>query len=283
MKRGILTTLAAFAAASLACNISVNVPRVNTGPTQTMTISEPVPSAHLAADVQIIMGAGTLNINPGADELVEGQVQYNVADWKPTVTRTADGLTITQGKSNDIALPNVNNTIVNDWTLKLGHTPLTLTVDAGAYEGTLNLGGVALTGLTIQDGASKAKVVFDTPNPQTMSQLTYSTGASNVDLQQLANANAQVITFKGGAGNYQLDFSGKLQRDLTVTVESGVSNVSLLVPAGVAAKVTVAGGLNNVSTNGVWTHSGDTYEQTGSGPTITINVNMGVGNLKITN
>ena len=283
MKRGLVITLAALAAAALACNISVSVPRVNTGPTQTLTLSEPAPSAHLAADVRIIMGAGTLNINPGADALVEGQVQYNVADWKPTITRTADGLTITQGKSNDIALPNASNTIVNDWTLKLGHTPLTLTVDAGAYEGTLNLGGAPLTSLTIQDGASKAKVMFDAPNPQIMSQLIYNTGASNVDLQQLANANAQTITFKGGAGNYQLDFSGKLQRDLTVTVESGVSNVSLLVPAGVAAKVNVTGGLNNVSTHGAWNHSGEAYTQTGSGPTITIQVNMGVGNLKITN
>jgi hypothetical protein len=283
MKRGVFITVAALAASTLACNIGVNVPRVNTGPTQTLTISEPVPSSHVAADVQIVMGAGTLNINPGAAALVEGQVQYNVADWKPTITRTADGLTIIQGKSDNVGLSTSGNDIVNDWSLKLGQTPITLTVDAGAYQGTLNLGGVPLTSLTIQDGASKAKVVFDQPNPQTMSSLTYDTGASDVELDQLANANAQSLDFKGGAGSYVLDFSGKLEHDLAVDVTTGVSSVRLVVPTGVSAKVNVSGGLNSVSADSSFTKNGDTYTQTGSGPTITINVQMGVGSLKIVN
>jgi hypothetical protein len=283
MKRGLLITLAALAAATLACNIGLNVPRVNTGPTQTLTISQPAASDIRHADVQVTMGAGTLTIGPGSLGLVEGQVRYNVAEWKPTVTQTGDSVAITQGQSSTVALPASGNNIVNDWNLKLGSVPMTLTVDAGAYQGTLNLGGVPLTGLTIQDGASKAKVVFDQPNPQTMSSLTYDTGASDVELDQLANANAQSIEFKGGAGNYILDFSGKLQRDLAVSMTSGVSSVRLVVPAGVSAKVNVSGGLNSVTTDGSWTKAGDTYTQTGSGPTITIDVNMGVGSLKIVN
>ena len=283
MKRGLLMTLTALMAASLACNIGVNVPRVNTGPTQTLAIHEAAPASGHAAEVQITMGAGTLALDPGAEGLVAGQVQYNVADWKPSVTHTGNGVAITQGQSNTVALPASGNDIVNDWSLKLGNVPMTLTVDAGAYQGTLNLGGVPLTSLTIQDGASKAKVVFATPNPQTMSTLTYDTGASNVDLEQLANANAQAIDFKGGAGSYQLDFSGKLQRDLAVSVSSGVSTIRLVVPAGVTAKVNVLGGLNNVTTTGSWTHTGDSYTQTGSGPTVTLNVNMGVGSLQIEN
>ena len=182
-----------------------------------------------------------------------------------------------------MALPNSGNDVVNDWSLKLGSAPLTLTVDAGAYQGTLNLGGLALTYLSIQDGASKAKVVFDKPNPQIMSSLVYDTGASDVELDQLANANAQSIAFKSGAGNYVLDFSGKLQRDVTVSVTSGVSSVRLVVPVGVPLKVNVSGGLNSVTTDSGFSKAGDTYTQTGSGPTITINVDMGVGSLKIVN
>jgi hypothetical protein len=282
MKRGLLITVAALAAATLACNIGVNVPRVNTGPTQTLAINEPA-SGQQASEVQITMGAGTLSLAPGAEGLVTGQVQYNVAEWKPTVTHTGNSVSIVQGQSNNVALPASGDQIVNDWSLKLGNVPLTLTVDAGAYEGTLTLGALPLTSLTIQDGASKAKVVFDQPNPQTMSHLTYDTGASNVELEQLANANAQSMEFKGGAGNYVLDFSGKLQRDLTVGVTAGVSSVRLVVPAGVSAKVNVSGGLNSVTTDSSFSQAGDTYSQTGSGPTITVNVNMGVGSLKIVN
>jgi hypothetical protein len=284
MKRGLLIPLAALTAASLACSINLNIPHVNTGPTQTLAINEPAPGGSQGAEVEITMGAGTLNIDPGAQGWVEGQVQYNVADWKPTVTHTGNTVSITQGQSqNDVGLPQSGSKIVNDWNLKLGNVPMSLTVNAGAYQGTLKLGGVPLRHLTIHDGASNAKVVFDTANPETMSSLTYETGASTVSLEQLANANTQQIDFSGGAGDYQLDFSGKLQHDLAVTVKSGVSSVRLVVPAGVSATVNVSGGLNNVNTDGNWTHTGDTYTQTGSGPTVTINVEMGVGSLKLVN
>jgi hypothetical protein len=279
-----LMGLAALTAATLACSLDVNVPRVTTVPTQTLTISEPAPDGGSSAAVQVSMGAGTLNIGPGAPGLVAGTVQYNVAEWKPVVTRAGGTVTIERGQpKNNVGLPESGSTIVNDWALQLGRAPLALTVNAGAYQGTLNLGGVPLTSLTVHDGASNAKVTFDTPNPQTMSALTYDTGASTVTLTGLANANTPSMAFTGGAGDYQLDFSGQLQHDVAVTVKAGVSTVRLVVPAGVSARVNVAGGLSNVNTDGAWTHAGSSYTQTGSGPTVTINVDMGVGSLKLVN
>jgi len=284
MKRGLSVVLVVLAAASLACSVTVNVPQLTTVPTQTLSINEAAPDSGQPADLQISMGAGSLNVSPGATGLVQGQVRYNVAEWKPTVTHTGSTVSITQGQpQNNIGIPQSGSNIVNEWTLKLGNTPLGLTVNAGAYSGTLSLGGVPLTGLTIHDGASNAKVTFDAANPSKMSALTYDTGASTVDLEELANANAAQIDFTGGAGDFQLDFSGKLQQDLTVSVKSGVSTVRLVVPPGVSAKVTVSGGLNNVNTDGGWAHSGDSYVQTGSGPAITINVDMGVGSLRLVN
>lgn len=285
MKRSLwLIALAALTAASLACSINVNLPQVTTGPTQTLNINEAAPSAGQTAVVQISMGAGKLNVGAGAAGLVEGTVQYNVPEWKPTVTHTGGTVTIEQTlPKTNIGVPQSGSSIVNDWALKLGNVPMALTVNAGAYQGTLSLGGVPLTTLTIHDGASNAKVTFDSANPQSMSTLTYETGASTVTLSELANANAQNVEFTGGAGDYQLDFSGKLQHDMTVSVHSGASSVRLVVPPGVSAKVTVSGGLNNVNADSTWTHAGDTYTQSGSGPTITVSVDMGVGSLKLLN
>src|SRR4051812_9681544 len=129
MKRGLLITLTALMAASLACNIGLNVPRVNTGPTQTLAVSEAAPAAGQLAEVALTMGAGTLTLDPGAAGLMEGQVQYNVADWKPVVTHTGNSVTITQGQPDNVTFPVSGNSIVNDWTLKLGNVPMTLTVD----------------------------------------------------------------------------------------------------------------------------------------------------------
>ena len=77
------------------------------------------------------------------------------------------------------------------------------------------------------------------------------------------------------------DFSGVLQQDATVKITSGVSNVRIVVPAGMTAQVDVEGAISNVSTEGTWTVNDKHYEVAGSGPTLTITVQMGVGNLTL--
>jgi hypothetical protein len=101
-------------------------------------------------------------------------------------------------------------------------------------------------------------------------------------LKNLANANAASIVFESGVGNYTLDFGGSLQRDSSVSVRSGVSNVTLIIPAGLSATVRISGGLSNVQFPSGWTQSGQTYTQSGSGPLLTIVIDMGAGNLQIT-
>jgi len=45
--------------------------------------------------------------------------------------------------------------------------------------------------------------------------------------------------FKGGVGEYELDFSGELKRDATVSVDAGLSSIRIIVPEGMAARVIV--------------------------------------------
>jgi hypothetical protein len=285
MKRAVMAVLAALAAGSLACNLNntINFNTVKTGPTETLTINEAAPAAGVdVTAVEITMGAGTLNVQGGAEGLASGEIRYNISAWKPTVNRDTQSLSITQGQDkNNISLPGQNSNIVNDWELKLGSSPMALTVNAGAYQGVLALGGLPLRSLTINDGASDATVSFDTPNPEPMDTLTYDTGASQVKLLGLANANAQTINFDGGAGHYELDFSGTLERDVTVNVTAGVSSLRLVVPTDTATQIDVSGGLHDVQTSGDWAHSGDNYSQGGTGHTITIHVDIGVGSLEL--
>jgi hypothetical protein len=161
-------------------------------------------------------------------------------------------------------------------------TPLDLTVQAGAYEGNLELGGLSLKSLTVRDGASHVDISFLEPNQTEMSLLRYETGASDVKLAGLANANFSTLTFSGGAGNYTHDFIGELQRDATVTVEAGLGNLSLIIPENMDTVVTMEGTAVNISSGSGWAQNGQKYTQKGSGPSLTILVKMAAGNLVIT-
>ena len=229
--------------------------------------------------VSISFGAGELTLSPGAKNLVDGTVIYNVEDLKPQIIEDGAEITIKQG--NFEGLPPFEG-MKNEWDLKLGTAPMDLTIEAGAYSGEYELGGLALKSLTISDGAADVSLSFSEPNLIEMTELRYSTGASDVRLEDLANANFSTLVFDGGAGNYTLDFSGELQRDATVSIDSGLSDLRIVVPVGVNAIITIDGGLTDINTSDGWSQSGGVYTQKGEGPTLTIVVNMGAGNITIT-
>lgn len=263
----------------MACSFSVNVPSVDTGVTNTFEISEPALTGVDVNQVTIEMGAGTLGIANGASTLIDGTVEYNVVNWKPEITRSSNRITISQNNSSNVGIP--DGDIKNDWNLKFGDAPIDLTVNAGAYEGKIDLSGLSITNLDISDGASKATVQFDTLNPVEMERLSYKTGASDVELLGLGNANTKTIYFDSGVGSYTLDFSGDVQNDMFVRVQSGMSDMTIIIPDNVRAEVELTNGLSNVDANGTWTISGSTYKCGTSGPLITINLNMAVGNLNL--
>jgi hypothetical protein len=281
MNAKIISAILVLALASLACGFSINLPsRPKAGPDVEETIRVADPQSDNTR-LTLSFGAGKLKLSPGPDteNLVEGTATYNVKDLKPRISSNGGSIEIRQG--NFKGLPFFED-MKNEWDLKLSNTPLDLTVEAGAYEGELELGGLALKSLTVHDGAAHVDLSFKEPNQTDMSVLRYETGASDVKLTGLANANFSTLTFSGGAGNYTLDFSGELQREAVVTVESGLGNLTLIVPDEMKATVTVEGAALNVNHGSGWTQDGQKYTQKGSGQALTVVVKMAAGNLVIT-
>jgi hypothetical protein len=116
-----------------------------------------------------------------------------------------------------------------------------------------------------------------------MQSLRYETGASDITLSNLANANFNTMIFESGAGNYELDFSGQLLRDSHVYIETGLSSMTISVPAQMNVKLSYEGGLTNITTRGAWEQSGNYYTISGTGPTLTISIEMSAGNLILRN
>jgi hypothetical protein len=256
---------------------------IGIGPTQTFDINEKLGGAAVT-DVTVSMGAGTLEVGSGASGLVSGTISYNVEKWKPEVVRGDSSVAIKQGTTK--GLDGVGTDVVNDWKLKLGAAPIRLAVTAGAYEGTYELGGLALQKLSIEDGAAKTHVNFASANLSQLETLSYDTGASTVTLSGLADANFKKLEFNGGAGSYTFDFSGELRTSGSVTIDSGASKVHIIVPSGTAAKVVVNGKLTDVTQEGTWTAADKTYSTpaaaSSDGKLLSITVNMDVGSLTLT-
>lgn len=288
-KKSIFAAIAAVALMTLACGMSINFPvetDIKTGPTEVDEIQVPkLDTTKEISEITIAFGAGELFLSPGAeDNLIEGTATYNVIDLHPDIKINDNRVHISNGNLEINGFPSFNEKLENTWKLNLSSDPIDLNIKAGAYKGEYEFGGLNLTGLHITDGAADVDLNFSEANLGTMDTLRYETGASNINLNNLANANFETLIFQGGAGDYELDFSGELQEDATVIIETGLSSVTILVPEEVNVELTMEGGLSSVSARGAWEGSGGHFSQEAKGgPTLTITVEMGAGNLNLRN
>ena len=266
--------------ASLACGFSVNLPgQKEVGPDVEETISVADPKSDQTS-LKLSFGAGELKVSPGAKNLVDGIALYNVDNLKPEIVEDGADIEIKQG--NFEGLPPFEG-MKNKWDLQLGKSPMDLVVEAGAYDGNLELGDLSLKSLVINDGASDVELSFSKLNLVEMSQFSYTTGASNVKMEGLANARFKTLVFNCGAGDFTLDFSGDLERDATVSIDSGFSDLTLVIPEGVNAVVTIDSALADIDFDDGWSQTGKVYTQEGEGPTLTIVINIGAGNVVVRN
>ena len=163
--------------------------------------------------------------------------------------------------------------------------PYMLTIEGGASEAELELGGLPLRRLTVKYGAGKQEIEFSAPNPELMDQLSVACGAASLEMESLANANFAEMTLEGGAAGYELDFGGVLRRDAAVKINAAVSSVELTVPASTAVKMSgeaVMGGIDTgdgfMKREGAWWNEAALAGKT---PCITISVRMTMGGVRL--
>ena len=282
-RKHILAGALVMAFVSLSCGINLPVTEIETGPTQKVDLQISLPEEPLAdVELNLEFVAGEMKLAPGAsDYLASGTATFNVAELEPNVETSGASYTLRQGEQDIKGIPRIQGDLINEWDLQLADTPMSLNIKAGAYTGTFELGGLSLEKLAISDGGANLTSTFSTPNHVEMSSFTYSTGASSAKLNGLANANFKQMSFNSGAGDYALSFDGKLQRDASVTIDTGASTVNLIIPEGVNAQVTFNGALTTINAGNGWNQNGSVYTLSGSGHTITITVNMAAGTLNL--
>jgi hypothetical protein len=93
--------------------------------------------------------------------------------------------------------------------LALGRgVPTDLSLELGAAQSTIELGGLSLSEVRLATGASETTVSFAEANPAQCSDFTIQGGATSVTLNGLANSRCSTFDVAGGAGEFKLDFTG---------------------------------------------------------------------------
>lgn len=282
----IIMLVLAVLSCSTITNITVpEIRRYKTGETVQEQLNVPLQDSP-ETKLEIRFGAGELNIQPGAEGyLAELDASYNVTELKPTYRLSGDRI-ILQAGDDQVRLddlPNFSRELVNTWKLSLAQVPIELEINAGAMNSQIELGGLSLQKLIVNQGASDFNLSFSEPNQAVMSSFEFNGGASNSILSGLGNANMQEFIFKGGAGDFTLDFSGGFSGTMDVRIDAGLGKVTIIVPSGVAAEVSLDRALTDVDLQGDWQGSGGTYQKSGEQGKINFQITMGAGELVLTN
>jgi hypothetical protein len=114
---------------------------------------------------------------------------------------------------------------------------LSLEVNLGAADAELDLGGLRVSRLDVQTGASRSLVRFSKPNLVRCSRASFSAGAAELTIMGLGNSRCDEIDFEGGMGKVTLDFGGSWSSNSRVQVQMAVGELTLRLPRKIGVRI----------------------------------------------
>ena len=180
-----------------------------------------------AVRVEIVMGAGDLDVSGGSEDLLEADFTYNVERFKPEVQYMDETLLVQQpnikGASDWWEFVNYRNS----WNLSLNdEVPMDLHMDIGGGSGNLQLAGLSLTALDIDFGAGEFTIDLD-KNWTNDLHVIINAGAADVRLRLPTDVGVRVEVEEGAR---LVQFTG-LTKDENAYINAayGVSDVTLQI------------------------------------------------------
>lgn len=123
-------------------------------------------------------------------------------------------------------------------TIGLGtRADLDLDIELGAAEATLELGGIRISRLKLQTGASKTVVRFSEANPVRCTQAELSAGAAELLVVGLGYSRCGEVDFTGGVGKVTLDFGGRWSGPMNLDANMAMGELVLRVPRQAGVKL----------------------------------------------
>ena len=189
--------------------------------------------SRLAATIQY--AGGTLSLVPAPSGILYAlRLTYDsdrfapVARFDPAVPRLTLG---TESLSRSGGVRVSHRGAPPAATIGLGtRADLDLDIELGAAEATLELGGIRISRLKLQTGASKTEVRFSESNPIRCSGAEFYAGAAELVVTGLGYSRCGEVDFNGGVGKVTLDFSGRWTGAMQLDAQMAVGELVLRLP-----------------------------------------------------
>jgi len=225
---------------------------------RTVTLSRQA-SGESDLNVQIRYGAGRFTVGPAEKGLLyRMQLRYDEDTFEPVSDFDGQRLRLgVEGIGDGIRIG--KNRSGGEMEVELArNVEMDLDLEFGAVRADLDLGGLALTDLTLSTGASESVVDVSEPNPVAMRRASFEVGAADFTARHLGNLNARSIEVDAGVGEVSLWFNGQWQQDGAVAVNMGLGSLELRFPEGLGVRLTKKSFLSSLDSEGL-VKRGDAY------------------------
>ena len=188
--------------------------------------------------------AGGLRITPGrANELYRMDASYDEDRYSPASSYDAARGVVTLGlePAGQGGLRVVSTRqLRQDATVAFAPSvDLDLAFALGAVQADIELGGLSLTELSMEAGASQAVVRFSQPNLSRCRAATITAGAAELTVLGVGNSRCDRFSLEGGMGKVTIDFSGAWTSSTAAQVKMAMGELTLRLPRNVGVRLTL--------------------------------------------
>jgi hypothetical protein len=121
-------------------------------------------------------------------------------------------------------------------------------LDLGVTEGKIDLSGLPVAELSLDQGVADCRVYFAEPNPIKMRRMSVDAGVGDLEIMGLGYAGVEDMSFDGGTGDFLLNFDGFRDGFRSARVDVGVGSVTIEIPRDLPVRIeSDEGWLNSVS------------------------------------
>ncbi len=162
--------------------------------------------------------------------------------------------------------------------------PVDLRLKFNVVRGELELGGLQVENLELNAGVSKVRVSFSKPNSIPLKMVRIQAGVGKLRMEQLGNANFQILEFEGGIGTSVLDFSGEFKHHAQLRFDVGIGKVTLRLPRSIGIRLKINKSFfSSVDIDDVYKKGGYYYNENWgqTDASMDIKINAGIGKITI--